>query len=223
MLEYVKDIIFITKWYFLGRLKIGRLIRKKQAQIIFNKYIEELKKGSLVIDAGANVGDFTKLFLDRGFKVIAFEPDPLAIKELKNKVKNDENLTLHISAIGLNYKTQRLFRYRKFDDDNPASTQGSSLLSYRSGVGKPSVEIQVIDFISFLKNLKEKIVLLKIDIEGTEIEILREIINHDFHNSIDKIFVETHERFSHNLGVETAKLKLRIKKMNIKNINLDWV
>ncbi len=61
------------------------------------------------------------------------------------------------------------------------------------------------------------------DIEGSEIDILNKIIDKDLHKKIDFIFVETHERFSHSLGIETAKLKLRIKKLKIKNINLDWV
>ena len=61
------------------------------------------------------------------------------------------------------------------------------------------------------------------DIEGSEVEILNEIINEGLHRKIGNIFVETHERFSHSLGLETAKLKLKIKNLNINNINLDWV
>ena len=53
-----------------------------------------------------------------------------------------------------------------------------------------------------------------IDIESFDLNI---------HDKIKYIFVETHERFSHKLGLETAKLKLRIKNLNINNINLDWV
>ena len=48
-------------------------------------------------------------------------------------------------------------------------------------------------------------------------------IDLNMHDKIKYIFVETHERFSHKLGLKTAKLKLRIKNLNIKNINLDWV
>ena len=49
------------------------------------------------------------------------------------------------------------------------------------------------------------------DIEGSEIEILNKIIDLNIHDKIKYIFVETHERFSHKLGLKTAKLKLRIK------------
>ena len=217
------DFLFIVKWYFFGRLKIGRKSRKKNAFAEFNRALSNLNEGSYVIDCGANVGEFTKLFLEKGFFVDAFEPDPIAIKELKKKCKNNKNLNLFQSAVGLKDNTQKLFRYRKFDENDPYSTQGSSLLDYRSGTNKPFVEIKVIDFINHINKQKKDISLLKMDIEGSEIEILNKIIDLNIHDKIKYIFVETHERFSHKLGLETAKLKLRIKKLNINNINLDWV
>ena len=217
------DFLFIVKWYFFGRLKIGRKSRKKNAFAEFNRALGNLNKGSYVIDCGANVGEFTKLFLEKGFIVDAFEPDPIAINELKKKCKNNKNLNLFQSGVGLKDKTQKLFRYKKFDKNDPYSTQGSSLLDYRSGTNKPFVEIKVIDFINHIKKQKKEISLLKMDIEGSEIEILNKIIELNMHDKIKYIFVETHERFSHKLGLETAKLKLRINNLNINNINLDWV
>ena len=217
------DFLFIVKWYFFGRLKIGRKSRKKNAFAEFNRALSNLNKGSYVIDCGANVGEFTKLFLEKGFIVDAFEPDPIAINELKKKCKKNKNLNLLQSAVGLKDNMQKLFRYRKFDENDPYSTQGSSLLDYRSGTNKPFVEIKVIDFINHINKQKKEISLLKMDIEGSEIEILNKIIDLNMHDKIKYIFVETHERFSHKLGLETAKLKLRINNLNINNINLDWV
>ena len=208
---------------FFWAIEDRQKITKKNAFTEFNKALSNLNKGLYVISCGANVGEFTKLFLEKGFIVDAFEPDPIAINELKKKYKKNKNFNLFQSAVGLKDNTQKLFRYRKFDENDPYSTQGSSLLDYRSGTNKPFVEIKVIDFINHIKKQKKEISLLKMDIEGSEIEILNKIIDLNMHDKIKYIFVETHERFSHKLGLETAKLKLRIKNLNINNINLDWV
>ena len=92
-----------------------------------------------------------------------------------------------------------------------------------AGKGKRFKSKNPKQFINYINKQKKEISLLKMDIEGSEIEILNKIIDLNMHVKIKYIFVETHERFSHKLGLETAKLKLRIKNLNINNINLDWV
>ena len=139
---FIFDLIFIIKWYIFGRLKIGRKVRKKKAIIKFQNYINQLPRGALAIDAGANVGEFTKILLDKGFEVHSFEPDPIALSEI-NKLKINNNLILYEKAVGITNSKKLLFRYRKFDKNNPISSQGSSLLEYRSGPNMPSVEINV--------------------------------------------------------------------------------
>ena len=39
------DFLFIVKWYFFGRLKIGRKSRKKNAFAEFNRALSNLNKG----------------------------------------------------------------------------------------------------------------------------------------------------------------------------------
>ena len=53
--------------------------------------------------------------------------------ELKSRCKSEDNLILFQTAVGLKNVTKKLYRYRKFDESNPHSTQGSSLLEYRRG------------------------------------------------------------------------------------------
>lgn len=219
----VHNFFFILKWYLLGRLRIGRKTRKKKSIIEFYNLLNKLPRGSFVIDVGANIGEVSKICLDRGFVVEAFEPDPVAIKELTNKLSGYKKFSLFEFAVGLSQSKQKLYRTNEFNKNNPFTTNSSSLLSFRSGINKPFVIINVMDFIGYLEEKKVNISLLKMDIEGSEIPILNRIIDLNLHKKIQNIFVETHEIFSHELGLETAKLKLRIKKLNIDNINLDWV
>ena len=82
-MNFINGFAFKFKWYLKNRFKINRSGRVKEASKEFDDYINSLPRGSLVIDVGANVGKFTKIFLKKEFKVHAFEADPIAINELK--------------------------------------------------------------------------------------------------------------------------------------------
>ena len=221
-MNFINSFAFKFKWYLKNRFKINRSGRVKEASKEFDDYINSLPRGSLVIDVGANVGKFTKIFLKKEFKVHAFEADPIAINELKKNCGDDENLKLFEVAVGIKNESKKLYRYRKFDAANPETTIGSSVLSFRRGKDKPFVEIKCVDFIDYLKNIENKIALLKMDIEGAEVEILEKIIDEKLYKKIGKIYAETHERFSNKIAIETVNLRARLVKENINNINLNW-
>lgn len=52
----------------------------------------KVTKDSVIADIGAGTGKLTKLFLDKGFKVIAVEPNSDMINTLKDTLRNYENL-----------------------------------------------------------------------------------------------------------------------------------
>ena len=153
------NFFFILKWYLLGRLRIGRKLERKKSFIKFYNLLDILPRGSFVIDVGANIGEVSKIFLDRGFVVEAFEPDPVAIKELTNKLSGYKKFSLFKFAVGLSPSKQKLYRTNEFNKNNPFTTNSSSLLSFRSGKNKPFVIINVMDFIRYLEVSKKLISL----------------------------------------------------------------
>ena len=64
--------------------------------------------------------------------------------------------------------------------------------------------------------------LIKIDIEGAEINLIERIIDSGSYKNIGQIFVETHEHKIPELVEPTNTLRARIKKEEITNINLNW-
>jgi hypothetical protein len=56
-----------------------------------------------------------------------------------------------------------------------------------------SVEVEVVDFPAFLVSLNRDVRLIKMDIEGSEWDLLEALLDHPVLDRIDCIFVETHE------------------------------
>jgi FkbM family methyltransferase len=88
--------------------------------------------------------------------------------------------------------------------------------------GSDTVEIQKIDFVKWLKQINEHIGILKIDIEGAEVELLEALLWSNEVNRCDYIFCETHEpEFPHLLD-RYKRLRKRASSLTNTTINFDW-
>ena len=72
-------------------------------------------------------------------------------------------------------------------------------------------KVEEIDFAEFLHSLNNNIEIIKIDIEGFEIELINHLIDEKCLKKINKIYLETHEKKFTDLIIPTKKLKERIK------------
>jgi FkbM family methyltransferase len=63
-------------------------------------YRQFIRPGDLVFDVGANMGSRTKVFLNLGARVVAFEPQKVCVDFLRSALKNRENFTLVEAALG---------------------------------------------------------------------------------------------------------------------------
>ena len=80
----------------------------------------------------------------------------------------------------------------------------------------------MVDLVQFLRGLDEPVAVVKMDIEGSEAECIESILDAGIHRSIGQILVETHERFSPDLAAQINRLRDRIGREGIRNINLNW-
>ena len=87
-----------------------------------------------------------------------------------------------------------------------------------------AIEVRQIDFVAFLADLDEDIGVLKVDIEGAEVDLLEALLDRpDILRRIDHIFVETHENAipEHRPRVKALReRKLRLSQPP--SIDLDW-
>ncbi len=71
--------------------------RKKVLQDLSNEkklFGQIISNGNLCFDVGANIGERTKFFLSLGAMVVAVEPQPSCLKNLKKKYKNNKYVTI---------------------------------------------------------------------------------------------------------------------------------
>lgn len=222
---------FIYQIEFI-RVKISRYLNKvtgrqearsQSADLLFNKVISSLKPGDLAIDLGANVGKFTIVMADTGADVIAFEPDPLAQKQLYKNVGSRDNVRIMPVAAGATSGSVNLLRNPVFDRNPELLTVASTVLPRTH---QPSVDsgirVQVINFIEFLENLHRPVRLIKIDIEGSEVDLMECLLNSEAIKQVDFIFVETHEWLYIEDAPRIRKLIKLTKNLLKTEVNWDW-
>ena len=223
----------LVKYTVLRQLpgKLGRLYERKymrlqaqiEAQIEFEEAIHR-SEGMTCIDLGANIGEYTRKMASGTKQVIAFEPDPWAYAALQTNVADLDNVEIENAAAGTSERTVLLYRHARFEENPALNSQSSSVVSSKSNTSEEgAIEIQQVDFIRYLENLDEDIGLLKMDIEGAEVDLLEALFDRpDILNRIDHIFAETHETRIPGHEPRVKALRERARLIKQPYINLYW-
>ena len=205
-----------------------RNLRQARAHGFLDGILALLRPGDVVIDCGANVGDVSARLAETGATVIAFEPDPYAFEKLSERVAGCDNVTLFQQAVSTEAGFLRLMRASNFDDNPKGGSVKSTLLSGGRGISEEdAVQVEVIDFVSFLRDLVAKsgpVAFLKMDIEGAELALLREMDKAGLFSAIRCLVAETHERKFKDLRPDYRALREAIaEKYSPQHVNLDWI
>lgn len=136
-----------------------------------------------VIDIGSNIGISALYFLTQSKTSFCelYEPNPRNVPRLRENLKGfEERFTLHGSAVGtvagvFKFACEATGRYGTLDQTSWVYRHGAELLSE----GAEVIDVQVESINSVLESAltrHEMIDLLKIDTEGTELELVQAII-----------------------------------------------
>lgn len=206
--------------FSLIRRKV-RETRVKNARVAFNAV--DLRPGDIAVDCGAHVGKISQKLERRGAIVHAFEPNPYAFQQLEKRFACSNSVHLYNKAVFDRSGSFNLYCHKNSDEDEVRFAQASSLFKEKPNVREDKYfEVEVVDLSEFLKHIGSRVRLLKLDVEGAECQILTKLIESNVVDSIDYIFVETHERKMPELKKPVKELKHLISKRGKKNINLDW-
>lgn len=146
------------------------------------------KKEPIILDCGSNIGLavlYYKLIYPKA-KVIAFEPDIQLSQILKRNIEKNELVNVEIKQVALSEKEGRAIFYH-----SDTETMAGSLTSRRKHEGdKVSIyEVQVETLSKYVD--KYDVDFIKLDIEGTELKVLREVGTKL--KKVSYVFCEFHE------------------------------
>ena len=206
---------------------VGNHYKRKYKKMVGTDGFEEAVRrcgGTTCIDLGANLGVYTRVMASHAKRVIAFEPDPWTLVELRANVADLDNVTIEDAAAGTSEQSTYLYRHPGFEENPVEHSVSSSVLVSKCDVVKESaVEIRQVDFLRYLEDLDDDIGILKIDIEGAEVPLLEALFDRsDLMGRIGHIFAETHEIWIPDHKPRVKALRARARRSERPLINLDW-
>ncbi len=176
---------------------------------IFNTIINKLNKKSIVLDIGANIGNVSNYILEKtNTTIFAFEPNRLCFEIMVRRFVDNERIKTYNLAVS-NYKgTSKLYLHKKSKGINDFNyIESSSLKNQKDNLSKDNkVMINVINISEVLSKFNE-IDLIKIDVEGSEYEILPTLIAEK--HKIKNVLCEFHGGYNKNNKNQMTNIKNR--------------
>jgi FkbM family methyltransferase len=140
------------------------------AIISFLKDKVNIEKFDLIIDVGANIGNHSLYFSKISKKVFSYEPNPNTYQLLKYNTSNISNIDIY--NIGISNNTEKKFlNESNFNIGNSAVVSGIK----KQNIKKDDLILHEINAFKLddLENLfNEEISMIKIDVEGHELEVM---------------------------------------------------
>jgi FkbM family methyltransferase len=176
---------------------------------VFDKY---LNKSSVVVDVGAFIGTNTVKMANRAKKVYSFEPVNQTFQLLKRNIEKNKlnNVILHNTALGKTESTIDGFWYpmEEYNEKNYGAMRVGKDNKLMNHFLEQKTQVKKLDDM-----IREKIDLIKIDVEGYENEVLEGAFK-----LIEKyrpiILIENHsnDKFSKLLELDYDRIDLVCKK-----------
>jgi FkbM family methyltransferase len=211
-----------------GKLKsifIPSFIRRSRpAYRPFRAALRRLGPRDIAIDCGANVGKYTQMMARTGARIFSFEPNPHAFAVLAKRFGGHANVTCLNKAVGAEGGRRNLYLDKRTNLDPVRYATASTVLSFSKNVETANpVDVESVNFVEFVQSLGGKVALVKMDVEGAEIEILEDLLRKDpAACRIDNMFVEMHDHKMPELTERGVMVRSEIARRNCQWIDLRW-
>ena len=162
-----------NKYEFMGEEGHEKLL------VGLKKYIKNMNDNTnkiVGIDVGSCIGDYIQhindICIEKNKKILCFEPNPVNILVLEQKINQDTNLKLFKHCISNETTTTTLYNYQGTNTNNI----GNQIAGLRSGGEKIcEVEVKKLDDVLDNEFMNENIIIkfIKIDTEGNDSNVIK--------------------------------------------------
>jgi FkbM family methyltransferase len=181
----------------------------------------ELSQKSVIFDLGLNRGRFSLAFANTGASIIGLEPDPFVFQNAVKLLSRFRNIHILQAAAVSEPGIYKLYFHVNHKKDPIGFSISSSLKSNKTNIDLDHFQNVIGLEITALINCYEKIDLMKIDIEGGEVNLFESLIQ-NFHK-IEYLLVELHsDRIPGNEGNIIKFRKFIVDNSLDKKWKLDW-
>lgn len=198
----------------------------KTVELLYVLYDSNLKCNSseriLFVDCGSNTGQgytwFSKFFRGPNITFELFEPNPNCHRFLENLIIESGSRRVVLNKCGVGTKNCRSRFFGLDSSEGGLLAQGGSTLEKHNSLiydvrDRAHIEVQIIDFSDYLLD-KSKCydkIIVKMDIEGAEVELLENLLSDLTINKICVLYVEFHSKYqAEPLATETRRREQNI-------------
>jgi FkbM family methyltransferase len=190
-LHILRPMLRIYRWI------LGEAYEKKFRDLL----LANIRGGDVVWDVGANVGLYTRLFVERvgrDGRVIAFEPSPRAFAQLQSSFATEPSVILQEVALSdFDGETDFFIAER-------GSTVTDSLVAHSEKSASIRTAVKRGDTICS----HDAPAIIKIDVEGAELEVLKGMTKTLLNPIVRGIFVEVHFLILARRGMRAAPIEI---------------
>lgn len=187
-------------------------------EVFINKIYDHIDVGDVVVDVGANLGFFSIFAAKHGAsKVFALEPVSKTFSFLEHNTAGIDKIKLYNVGLSSENKTTKI----RID---PFASSTSSINQNQSIKNAVEEEITLISISNFIKESHISFIdYLKLDCEGTELEIINSLDEDFLSSKIRKISLEVHVSLIGEEGYNKIinKLKSCLFEINVLSKNSD--